>query len=167
MDAARQVRTTHPIKWWINEYSPRLFCLLCCCHTNTNCKKNFKYFKLVTSYRSYHPKEFLYYFIDAPELTRVPKELIPKPCSNSHECVLPRASSQDRADILSVLANEIFSWTSLDKQEEARIPETHYPHGVFIPTLPFLLLFLAFIYIIEERYLVALNSPPVNRRKNW
>ncbi len=78
----------------------------------------------------------------------------------------PSTSSQDRADILSVLANEIFSWTSLDKQEEARIPETHYPHGELI--LPYLscLLFLAFTYIIEKRYLVALNSSPVNGRKN-
>ncbi len=62
--------------------------------------------------------------LDAPELVRVPKELFPKPRINCHEFLLPRVSLQDRTDILSVLANDIFSWTSLDKQEEARIPET-------------------------------------------
>ena len=92
------------------------------------------------------------------QLVRVPKELFPKPRINCHEFVLPRVSLQDRTDILSVLANDILSWTSLDKQEEARILETSYPHEEVHLTLPYLPFILAFTYIVEP---VALNSSPV------
>ncbi len=74
---------------------------------------------------------------------------------------------QDRTDILSVLANDIISWTSLNKQEEARIPETAYPHEEVNLTLTFLLFILSF-HIYYRRKLACSTElvSCVNGRKN-
>ncbi len=75
--------------------------------------------------------------------------------------------AQDQTDILSVLANDIFSWTSLGKQEEARCPETSYPHEEDNLTSPFLP--LIFSFHIYYRRKLACSTELVSRvdgRKN-